>query len=175
MKKQFFSMSGVVFLCIFGACLLNLAVMSIVLKIANILVVISPFAEVVIRLAVSLIMVAGIPSAVAYLVSYKMAKFDTKNACGTFCVASLFQLLLALLLKFHPFISGGVLYLAGIFESGSSFANGADIEYIGIIDYLLAYVICFAFGLACYLVFGKLGMKKRIADREELMGQSGLN
>ena len=172
MKKQFFSMCGVLFLCIFGACLLNLAVMSIVLKIANILVVVEPFTEVVIRLVVSLIVVAGIPSAVAYLVSYRMAKFDTKNACGTFCVAAVFQLLLALLLKFHPFISGGVLYLAGIFESGSSFANGADIEYVGIIDYLLAYVICFSFGLTSYLIFGKLGMKKRLRDREELTGQS---
>ena len=175
MKKQFVSMCGVVFLCIFGACLLNLLVMSIVLKIANILVVVTPFAEVVIRLVVSLIMVVGVPSAVSCLVSYKMASFDVKNACGTFCVASVFQLLLALLLKFHPFISGGVLYLAGIFESGSSFTNGADIEYVGIIDYLLAYVICFSFGLACYLLFGKLGMKKRIADREELTGKSGLD
>ena len=171
MKKQFFSMCGVVFLCIFCACFLNLAVMTTVLRIANILVEVEPFTEVVIRLAVSIIMVAGVPSVVAFLVAYKMAKFDVKNACGTFCVASVFQLLLALLFKFHPFISGGVLYLAGIFESGSSFANGADIEYIGIFDYLPAYAICFALGLVSYLVFGKFGMKKRLKDREELTGQ----
>ena len=172
MKKQFFSMCGVVFLCIFGACLLNLLVMSMVLKIANILVVVEPFTEVVIRLVVSIIVVAGVPSAVAYLVSYKMASFDVKNAVGTFCVASVFQLLLALLLKFHPFISGGVLYLAGIFESGSSFANGADVKYIGIFDYLPAYAICFVVGAFSYVVCGKLGMKKRLKDREELTGHS---
>lgn len=171
MKKQFFSMCGVVFLCIFGACLLNLVVMALVLKILNLFIVVEPFTEVVVRLVVSLLCVAGVPSAVAYLVSYRMARFDVKNALATFCAASVFQLLLALLLKFHPFISGGVLYLAGIFESGSSFANGADVEYVGIIDYLLAYAVCFVVGLLSYLVFGKLGTVKRLKDREELINQ----
>lgn len=175
MKKQFFSMCGVVFLCIFCACLLNLAIMNVVLRMANILIVVEPFTEVIIRLVVSIIVVVGVPSVVVFLVSYKMATFDTKNALGTYCIASVFQLILSLLFKFHPFISGGVLYLAGIFESGSSFKNGADIEYIGIFDYLPAYAICFVVGLASYLIFGKLGMNKRIKDREKLTGQPKSN
>ena len=168
MKKQFWSMSGVVFLCIFGACLLNLAVMSIVIKIVNLFIELDFFTAVVIRMMVSFLVVSGVPAVISYLVSYRMASFDVKNACGTFCLASLLQLAISLLLKFHPFIGGGTFYLAGIFESGSAFNESADIEYIGIIDYLLAFAVYFAVGLALYILCGKIGEKKRLRDREKL-------
>ncbi len=172
MKKQFLKETGSMFLCIFAACLVNLAAMSLAVKIVNLFVEVDYFMAVIIRLIVSFVVVSGIIGAVTYLLSYKLAEFNAKSSLCTFSLAIVLQLLLCILLKFYPFIGGGTVYLAGIFESGAAFTSASYIEYIGFIDYLLAFVIFSAGYLVTLLICGKIGEKKRIRDREELLSNN---
>ena len=172
MKKQFWMETGALFLSIFSACLLNLAVMPLILRIIDLFVEVEYFAQMLIRIVISVAVVGGIPAAVCYFVSYRKAEFELPRACGTFSLVTLFQLLFSILLKFYPFISGGVLYLAGIFEHGTEFSSAADIEAIGFVDYLLAFVLLSVFNLVAYVICGKIGASKRLKDREKLRSES---
>ena len=77
-----------------------------------------------------------------------------------------------MLFKFHPFIGGGSFYLAGLLEHGSSFDSSAAVEYIGIIDYLISFVIFALFNYTVCVVLGILGARKRKADREALVSET---
>lgn len=169
MKNKFFVGSGVVFLCLFSATLLNLPIMALVLKAVDLFVEVDFFAEAIIRLVVSVMTVAGISGAVCYLVAYRSALFNTSLFLGNFSIAALVQLAISLLLKFATFIAGGTLYLAGLFEHGTGFTANEDIEFIGLIDYLLAFIILSLITVLTSIICGKIGAKKRLKDREELI------
>lgn len=172
MKKQLFKETGVMFLHIFLPCLVNLLIMDMVLRVADMIVEIDYFAAVVIRLVVSVLVVAGAIGTITYLLSYNIACFDAKRSVLTFSLATVFHLLLCLLLKFHPFIGGGVVYLAGILEHGANFSSGSDIEYIGLIDYLLAFIIISAIYFLTLIVSGKIGVRMRLRSREALLSKN---
>ncbi|MBQ7384192.1 MAG: hypothetical protein IJV72_05315 [Clostridia bacterium] len=171
MKKRLFSESGFVFLFIFSACLVNLAVMALAVKIVNLFVVVDYFTAAVVRLISSVVTVSGTVGAIVYFISYRKAEFEFGLASGAFWIATLLQLLLSVLFKFYPFIGGGSLYLAGFLEHGRYFDSLSSVEYIGIIDYLLAFVILALFNFAVYLLCGKLGAHKRLYDREKLLSE----
>lgn len=172
MKKRFFAEMGFVFIFIFSSCLVNLAVMEIAVKIVDLFVVVDYFTAVIVRLVVSAVTVSGMVGAINYLLSYKRAEFEIGVYSGSFWLATLVQLLLSVLFKFHPFIGGGSFYLAGLLEHGSSFDSSSAVEYIGIIDYLIAFVIFALFDYAVCAVLGILGARKRKADREALVSET---
>ena len=76
MKKRFFAEMGFVFLFIFSSCLVNLAVMEIVVKVVDLFVVVDYFTAVILRLVVSAVTVSGMVGAINYLLAYKKAEFD---------------------------------------------------------------------------------------------------
>ena len=141
-------------------------------RVADMFVEIDYFAAVVIRLVVSILVVAGALGAITYMLSYHLAEFDAKRSVATFSLATLFQFLLCLLLKFHPSVGGGVVYLAGIFEHGVSFSSGADIEYIGFVDYMLAFFAISVIYFLTLIICGKFGVKRRLHNREELLSKN---
>lgn len=173
MNKQFFKESGVLFLGLLLSCLLTLAISPLAERIVNIFIVVDYFCAVIIRLVASLLTVMGVFGALSYLLSYKTAEFRASRAVAEFTIATLVQLALSLLFKFSTFISGGVIYLAGIFEHGSYFDDTSKLEYIGIFDYLPAFFIFSALYLLAYVVCGRIGAAKRLKDRELLL--SGKN
>jgi len=172
MKKQFWMETGALFLAIFASCLLNLLVMPFILRVIDLFVEVEYFPQMIIRIIISLAVVAGIPAAVRYFVSYRKAEFNMARASLCFAVATVFQLLVSILLKFYPFISGGTLYLAGILEHGADFSSSAKIETIGLIDYILAFAAFSAIYYVAYIVCGKIGVVKRLKDREELISSN---
>ena len=172
MKNKLFVGSGVAFLSLFLACLLNLLLMSFGLKIVDMFVATDYFAQNVIRLVISVISISGIIGAVRYLVSYRTADFSISVFSSSYFVAAFFQLLVSVLLKFHPIIAGGSLYLAGIFEFGSAFSSSDDIDYIGLLDYLAAFVLLTLVTYAIGLLLGIIGKNKRLKDRSELIGEN---
>ncbi len=169
MKKQFWMETGALFLSIFAGCILNLAAMPLLLRIIDLFVEVGDLAQMIIRIIISLIVVGGLPAAVCYFVSYRKAEFAPKRSAATFLTATVIQLLFSVLLKFYPFVSGGVLYLAGIFEHGDGFSGVSDIEAIGLMDYLLAFVMFSVIYFVAYMICGKIGKSKRLKDREELL------
>lgn len=171
MKKTFFIDSGIQFLYIFSACILNLLISGILLKMVDTFVLLDYSVLCIIRMAVSAIAVAGILGALTSLLSYRKASFSAGYFTGTFFAGAALQLAISLLFKFRAFISGGVMYLAGIFEHGTAL-SAEGWEYVGIIDYLLAFLIFTAVYYVTCVVCGKVAVKKRLRDRAELIGEN---
>ena len=171
MKKNFLIDSGIIFLYIFSACILNMLVSGLVIKIIDAFVLLEYFALNIAKMAVSGIVVAAILGALTYLLAYRKASFFARYFSATFFAGTAVQLALSILFKFRTFISGGVMYLAGIFEHGSDiYAEGW--EYVGIIDYLLAFFIFTAVYCLTCIICGKVAVKKRLRDRAELIGDN---
>lgn len=171
MKKTFFIDSGIMFLYIFSACILNLLIAGITLKIIDAFVLLEYFAISTVKMAVSGIAVAGILGALTYLLAYRKASFSAGYFTGTFFAGAALQLAISVLFKFRTFISGGVMYLAGIFEHGTAL-SAEGWEYVGIIDYLLAFFIFTAVYYVVCVVCGKVAVKNRLRDRAELIGEN---
>ena len=172
MKNKIFVGSGVMLLSILLACLLNVAAMWLVLKFVDVFVAVGFFGRIIISLVVSVIVISGLLGVVRYLVSYRSAEFDISGFSLSYLFALLMQLIIALLLKFAPAVAGGTVYLAGIFEHGSQFSNVSDIEYIGILDYLPAFVIISVVVYIVNIACGYIGKIKRLKDREELLSNN---
>ena len=172
MKNKLFVGSGVMLLSILLACLLNVAAMWLVLKFVDVFVAVGFFGRIIISLVVSVVVISGLLGAVRYLVAYRSAEFDLSGFSISYLFASLIQLVIAFLLKFAPAVAGGTVYLAGIFEHGSQFSNVSDIEYIGILDYLPAFVILSVFIYVVNIACGYIGKNKRLKDREELLSNN---
>ena len=171
MKKTFFIDSGIQFLYIFSACILNLLISGILLKMVDTFVLLDYSVLCIIRMAVSAIAVAGILGALTYLLSYRKASFSAGYFTATFFAGAALQLAISLLFKFRAFISGGVMYLAGIFEHGTAL-SAEGWELVGIIDYLLAFLIFTAVYYVTCVVCGKVAVKNRLRDRAELIGEN---
>lgn len=171
MKKNFLIDSGIMFLYIFSACVLNLLIAGVTLKIIDAFVLLEYFALSTVKMAVSGLAVAGILGALTYLLAYRKASFSAGYFTGTFFAGAAVQLLLSVLFKFRTFISGGVMYLAGIFEHGTAL-SAEGWEYVGIIDYLLAFLIFTAVYYVVCVVCGKVAVKNRLRDRAELIGEN---
>lgn len=169
MKNKLFVGSGVMLLSIFLACLLNLPVMWLSLKIVDLFVALEFFGKITVSLVVSVISVSGILGAIRYLVAYRSASFDVAGFTLSYVIATIFQLAVSLLLKFPTAIAGGTVYLAGIFEHGSYFSSLSDIDTIGLLDYLPAFLIISVIVYLVNLICGCVGKKKRIKDREDVL------
>ena len=63
------------------------------------------------------------------------------------------------------------MYLAGIFEHRTAL-SAEGWEYVGIIDYLLAFLIFTAVYYVTCVVCGKVAVKNRLRDRAELIGEN---
>ena len=171
MKKNFLIDSGIIFFYLFAACLMNMFVTSIAIKIIDSFVFLEYFPLSVVKMSFSLVVVSGILGTVTYLLSYRKAEFSVDGFAARFCVGAAVQLALSVLFKFHTFISGGVKYLAGAFEHGGDLAAD-NWDLVGIFDYLIAFAIFFAIYLAVAIICGKVAVKNRLRDREELTGRA---
>lgn len=169
MKKNFLIDSGIMFIYIFSACISNLLIAGVTLKIIDAFVLLGYFTLSTVKMAISGIAVAGILGALTYLLSYRKASFSVGYFSATFFAGAAVQLVLSVLFKFRTFISGGVMYLAGIFEHGTEL-SAEGWEYVGIIDYLLAFLVFTAVYYLTCIVCGKVAVKKRLRDRAELIG-----
>lgn len=171
MKKNFFVDSGIIFFYLLAACLMNMFVTSIAIKIIDAFVFLEYFPLSMVKMAFSLVVVSGILGTVIYLLSYRKAEFSVGGFAARFCVGALIQLALSVLFKFHTFISGGVKYLAGALEHGADLvADNWDL--VGIFDYFIAFAIFLVVYLLVALVCGRLAVKNRLRDREELTGRA---
>ena len=171
MKKNFLIDSGIIFFYLFAACLMNMFVTSIAIKIIDAFVFLEYFPLSIVKMALSLIIVSGILGTVIYLLSYRKAEFSAGGFTARFCVGAAAQLALSVIFGFHAFISGGVKYLAGVLEHGADLAAD-NWEFVGIFDYLIAFAVFAVVYLVVALICGKVAVKNRLRDREELTGKA---
>lgn len=107
---------------------------------------------------------------VSYFISYHDAAPRFGQAIADSAGAGVLQLILSVLLGFRTWVSGGVIWLAGIFDYGKELVNIGDLRQISISCALLSFFLFFLVNLAAKLLGSYLGYRKRIRIRIELTG-----
>lgn len=170
MKKQVLVNSLIYSICMVVACLLNLAVSALILKIVSAFVVMDYFSASVLRVVVGFFTGGTVIGAVIYRESYRSLQFPVGITVLSMLLAGAAHLILCLLLMFYPFIAGGVRYLAGILCMGTGFDSAAMIEDIYLWAYVLAFFLYLVFEICVSLIGGFLGKRMRLKNRESIKG-----
>ena len=172
MKKQFLINSLIYFIAIIGACLVNLAASSLVMKIVNLFVVVDYYIGAIICTVVAFIIVCGVLGALSFFESFKSVEFAPMKLLVTITIAGVFHLAVSTLLGFHPFIAGGTRYLAGLISMGEKFDSATNVADIYLWEYLLAFAIYLLLNIIAVELGGFWGKRFRIKNRESLSGFS---
>ena len=170
MKKQVWINSGVYLISMIAACLLNLAVTGMALKIVLAFADIGYFATAILRIVIGFLTGAGVIGAIIYHECYKSVEFHPGWIILSMSFAGIVHLGLSTVLMFYPFIAGGVRPLAGILCLGTGFDSDAMIDYIYLWAYLLAFLLYLIFQICVSLLCGFIGKKMRLKNREGLKG-----
>lgn len=171
MKKHVFTDAVVYLICMVAACLLNLAVGALAVKIVNLLIEVGYFEAAIIKTVSGLVVGGAVLGAVVGRECYQAAELRPWSLLASLTLAGAGHLLLCVILMFYPFISGGVRDLAGLLAMGDSFNDRGMIERIYLWNYLAAFGIDFAVRAAVSLTAGAIGKHMRLKSRESLLSR----
>lgn len=153
---------------IIGACLCAAAVDLLTLKILNEFLVISLYAQTIIRVVIYTIAPIAVIAVVSFKEGYREARFSLGEVSVSCVFASVGMFLVALLFRFNRFLVGGVKYISSLIAYGQNLSDADQITNVG-----YRYAIPVFFGLfvvysVVLAIFKKLGADKRLLDRAEL-------
>ena len=168
MKKQTLYSSITYLIGVVIACLVNLLVSYVMVKIVNLFVVVDYFTAAVVNVVVAFIVVPFIAAAIFYYECYKSAEFNPWHICGAVALGGVAHLGLSMLLMFYPFIAGGTRYLALIINFGNNFSSSKDVEQIYLWAYLASFFIYLTVQLCASLIMGYIARNTRLKIREQL-------
>ncbi len=168
MKKRIWIDALIYLIAMVLACLVNLAVCAMAVKIVNLFIVVDYFSAAVVRTVMSFVTLCGVLGALAYYESYKSAEFYLGRAVGSMALAGVGHLALSIPLMFYPFIAGGTRYLAGLIDMGDGFNSLDKVKEIYLWTYLAAFFIYLAVEILTVAVCGSIGKRRRIAQRANL-------
>ena len=124
----------------------------------------------VIRLFLTVIISAGILSAVSFWEGYHFANFDKGVIFPAIGMSLGVHFLLGFLFGFSPWVTGGVMYLAGWMKYGAGYTSECsmatkDVSVLLFIAAFLIFAAIYTFSMSFPQYYGML---KRYADREAL-------
>ena len=169
MKKHVFTDAIVYLICTVAACLLNLAVGALMVKIVNLFIEVEYFEAAIVKMLFGLVVGCAVLGAVIGRECYQSAVFRPRSLLASLTLAGVAHLVLCFVLMFHPFISGGVRDMAGVLAMGDAFNSRDMIENIYLWNYLTAFGIDFVVRSAVALIAGAVGKRMRIKSREALL------
>jgi hypothetical protein len=172
MKKQIISNGIVYFICMIAACLLNLGVSALAVKITNILVAPDFFVIAIVRVVSAIVTSCIVLGAVVGYEGYKSVSFSLPLVLLSVLIASVAHFAISFVLKFYPFISGGTHYLGGIIENGSDFNSFSSVADVSLGAYIVAFWIAKGVELAVAPLCAYFGKKVRLKNRESIVGYS---
>ena len=170
MKKQYFSDAIVYAICMVAASLLNLAVSAMIVKFVTLLVAPEFFVLAIVRAVVGFLTGAVVLGLVIAFESYKSVSFDPAPIIIAVSLASVIHFVLALVLRFYPFVAGGTRYLAGLLEKGNAFDAFEAVSDIRLWAYIAAFWIIKLCEIGVCVAAGKLGKTARLKNRETIAG-----
>lgn len=153
---------------VIGACICAAAVDLLALKILNEFLVISIYAQTVIRVVIYAIVPLAVVSVVAFREGYKEAGFNVGESVISCALASVGTFLVALLFRFNRFVAGGVKYISSLIAYGDSISSEEQIANVGYRYAIPVFVALFVIYSVAIIVFKKLGAHQRLVDRAEL-------
>ena len=170
MKKQLLANGITYLICMIAAALLNLAVSALVVKIVNLLVAPDFFVIAIVRAVTGIVTSCIVLGAVIGYEGYKTLTFSFWSTVLSVLLAAVAHFLLALLLRFYPFIAGGTQYLGGILESGSNFICFDSVSDVHLFAYIGAFWIAKAIEIVVAPISSFVGKRVRIKNRETIEG-----
>ena len=170
MKKQLLANGITYLLCMVAAALLNLAVSALVVKIVNLLVAPDFFVIAIVRAVTGIVTSCAVLGAVIGYKGYKTLSFSFLTTVLSVFLAAVAHFLLALLLRFYPFIAGGTQYLGGILESGSNFTSFEVVSDVHLLAYIGAFWIAKGAEIIVAPISCLLGKRRRLKNRETIKG-----
>lgn len=174
MKKQFIVNSVTYLICMVAACLLNLAVSALAVKIVNALILPEFYVLAIVRVAVGILTGCIVIGAIFIYEGYKTVSFSFFGVVLPMLLAAVVHFALAFVFKFYPFIAGGTHYLGGLIESGDGFSSFESVEDVRLYAYIAAFWIAKAAEIIIAPVCCFLGKRLRIKNRETIVGYNNI-
>lgn len=170
MKKQLLVKSITYFVCMIVACLLNLAVSALLVKIVNALVLPEFFVLAIVRAVSGILTGCIVLGAILFYEGYKSVSFSFIKIFLPILFAAIVHFVISIIFKFYPFISGGTHYLGGLLEKGVKFSSFESVADVRLWAYIAAFWIAKAAEMIVASVCCFLGKKTRIKNRETIEG-----
>ncbi len=158
----------VYFIYILVACILGLALSSVIALIVSSVSGASYLALAIVRTFVFLVTEGGALFFIGSREGYRSAEFDWRQKSYSWAIACVIHFAVGLVSSFAPVLSGGVRYMAGWMYLGDEFTALTTVRG-GLYGYcVLTYFIYLAVNTACFTVASYLGVEARVRDRAEL-------
>ena len=155
---------------IWVSCLCAVLIDLLLVKIVTTIVSVSYPVRAVLHVIFYLLGASAPIAAISYLISYHLGSFSLGNSLLEGLLASVLHLLAGILLVFPSWITGGVRWLAGLFEYGNRLYGADTMQDITLTNYLVAFAIFAVFYTAMKTVFALIGKSVRIRHRIALTG-----
>ncbi len=173
MKKVDILVSSIVYaVYMLLSCLVIMCAEILAIKIINLFVVTDYLSLCIIRAAIYTIGVNALLAIISYREGYRSAHFSVIGTAVSGAVASILHFIFALLFNFEAFSSGGVRFITALIRFGSSLNSNTFMGTLTRVDFIPFFFINALVYIAVMIGFGKLGEYKRLADREDLTGNS---
>ena len=170
MKKQI-PVNGLVYLiCMISACLLNLLVSALAVRILEVFIEPSFYAVAIVRIIAGVAMSCFILGAVLWYEGYKSVSFSLSTVLLSVSLAAAVHFVLALVFKFHPFIACGTRYLGGFIEMGGDFVSYEGVGDVRLWAYIVAFAVLKILELIVAPICAYVGMRARLKSRETIDG-----
>lgn len=154
---------------IIGACLCAAAIDLLTLKILNEFLVISLYAQTVIRVIIYAIAPIAVIAIVSFKEGYREARSNLLENIFSCVFASVGTFLISLLFTFNRFVAGGVKYISSLIAYGNRISDAEQIANVRYRYAIPVFVALFIVYSVVICLSKKLGAAKRLKDRAELV------
>ncbi len=142
----------------------------LILKVVNLFILPSSLTVCVLRALIYTIGVNALFAIASFREGYRAAYFPIIGTLISSVCATLVHFIYALLFGFEAFAAGGVKFIAALIKFGSSLDSSTFFGKLGRIDMIPFFFINSLVYIAVMIIFGKIGEKMRLRDRNGLAG-----
>ncbi|MGM9644741.1 MAG: hypothetical protein ACI3X1_06615 [Eubacteriales bacterium] len=153
-----------------GSCIVIMFAEMLAIKIIDLFVGLSPLSLCIVRALIYTVGVNALLAIVSYKEGYRSASFSAVGTLISGALASLLHFLVSLLFSFEAFCSGGVKFITALVKFGASLNSesfSGSLSRFDCIPFFFANALVY---IAVMIIFGRLGARNRLRDREELTG-----
>ncbi len=170
MKKQGFFLDALIYaLYMFISSLVTLCAEMLITKVVNNLFVMTPFGLCVIRAVVYSVGVIAILGIMAFREGYKTVECSIPASLISGGIAVIIHFFFSLLFSFDAFCSGAVKFVSALIKFGADLGYNDFKSGLDRFDCIAVFFVYGAFYVIFMLVMKRVGQKKRLADRHELL------
>ncbi len=148
---------------------------NIIVKIADLFVELDFFSASIIRVITLLIFFFGFVGFFAYVSGYREAKFDKVESAAAASASSLFHFLIGMLLAYTPWLFGATRHIAGFIAFGVNYNDNELIAEIPTGTLVIVGLLHACLTVGVMVVFHFLGFRRRMKNREALIGEQKEN